>query len=241
MQTDPQTLASRLNAPTSERQAAQTKHNTLLRYLPRLVENLEYSPQQFYATLIANLHARKIPELEEEPVTIHQAGIFSPRRLYLQIRRERLVFEICAAPFGTGFFFSERLYDRRRDARWYHYVILGGLLACTGFLIVRSYGPLKTTLMLSGIILSLWFLMRLSLISSMRFLQDQFFDTPLLGPIYQSLFHPDTYYRQDSNACYAQAVHAAVNQTISDILQATGVHRADSPESEPFAANLTEE
>ena len=101
-----------------EAKAAEAKRNRLLSYWNHLFDKPLCSPSEFYAEVEENLGNRQVPNLEQGQILMHEKNILSRARLYLQMRRERLVFEICAAPFGTGFFVSSRLFDRRRVATW---------------------------------------------------------------------------------------------------------------------------
>src|ERR1041385_5842009 len=71
-------------------------------------EGFNYSPKAFYDELKARLDERKVPDLTQEQIEFAEGGLLSDKRTYLRIQRERLLFDICAAPFGTGFFFSCR-------------------------------------------------------------------------------------------------------------------------------------
>ena len=74
----------------------------------QLLENVNASPSDVYAAVECAVQARKVPGLETTREFWHEGGAISAKREYLRFTRERLVFEICAAPFGTGFFLSFR-------------------------------------------------------------------------------------------------------------------------------------
>lgn len=78
---------------------AKVKDNTQLAYWCKLFDNFNFSPKEFYAMTTKNLEVREIPDLEPQYVMLQQSGVLSAKRLYMQLRRERLVFEICAAPY----------------------------------------------------------------------------------------------------------------------------------------------
>src|SRR5262245_21141810 len=82
----------------------------------KLVENFQTSAQDFYASVERALEQRRIPGLKMARVVWNEGGVLSPRREYLRITGGRYSFDICAAPFGTGFFFSSWLV--RRPASW---------------------------------------------------------------------------------------------------------------------------
>src|SRR5262249_31802493 len=71
-------------------------------------DSFSYSPQEFYNAVEAELSARKIPSIEISRETFAEGGLLSDKRIYLRLLRERLVIYTCAAPFGTGYFFSCR-------------------------------------------------------------------------------------------------------------------------------------
>ncbi|MEK7856133.1 MAG: hypothetical protein AAB288_08585 [Acidobacteriota bacterium] len=74
-----------------------------------LMENFESSPQAFYALVEKMIAKRNIPDAKVKRVEHKQSGFFSAKREYLRISRERTHYEICAAPFGSGFFISVRM------------------------------------------------------------------------------------------------------------------------------------
>jgi hypothetical protein len=73
-----------------------------------LIKNCSVSSKEVYEKVEESIASRQIPGLESSRVFWHEGGALSAKREYLQLARERLVFEICAAPFGTGFFISFR-------------------------------------------------------------------------------------------------------------------------------------
>lgn len=111
---------------------AKVDDNKQLSYWCKLFDNFNFSPKEFYGMLGKNLETRDIPDLEPQYIMMQQSGVLSAKRLYMQLRRERLVFELRAAPFGTGFFVSSRLFDRRREANLFQVAgicFLGMLIA----------------------------------------------------------------------------------------------------------------
>ena len=88
--------------------AEEERRNKLLKYSPELIPNLNYSPKDFYALVMKSVTVREVPAMEPQYLMMSQGGPSTARRLYLQLRRERMFIEICAMQFGTGFFISER-------------------------------------------------------------------------------------------------------------------------------------
>jgi len=56
-----------------------------------------------------------MPNVTLSRVTHSQSGIFSAKREYLRVVRNEYIFDICAAPFGNGFFFSWWFGTRNRS------------------------------------------------------------------------------------------------------------------------------
>jgi hypothetical protein len=69
-------------------------------------ENLQESPQKFYNSLVEAISQRNIPGINISRIDYREGGVFSAKRLYLRVQRKEHIFDICAAPFGSGFFFS---------------------------------------------------------------------------------------------------------------------------------------
>src|SRR5213592_4594932 len=96
-----------------EAKAEAAKRNVQLFYWPKLIERFSYSPQNFYALVMKAASERQVPGFEPRHLMLRQGGPLSPKRMYLQFRRERMFIEICGFQFGTGFFVSERVFERR--------------------------------------------------------------------------------------------------------------------------------
>lgn len=71
-----------------------------------MLEGLSASPREFYQQVAAAIEARKIPDLAVRHILTREAGPASAKRLYLEVRRGRLIFHVCGAPFANGFFTS---------------------------------------------------------------------------------------------------------------------------------------
>lgn len=76
----------------------------------RHIDGLNQSAQALYAAIETAVNARKLPDVKFSRVDYKEGGMFSAKREYMRIRRDDLTFEICGAPFGTGFFVSARMF-----------------------------------------------------------------------------------------------------------------------------------
>ncbi|MHB8522095.1 MAG: hypothetical protein ACYDH9_15225 [Limisphaerales bacterium] len=214
------------------------RQNIMLGYWCKWFRNLSFSGKDFYAMVRKNIHACDLPGLEEGHISLRQSGPFSPARLYLQLRRERLVFEICGAIFGNGFFVSSRLFDRRKEPTWVDYLVLFLIFGFWAQLLLLTKGWVWAVIVTTGIIALLWSLMRLAVLDVVSGL-DRFMSViPFLGPVYDWFFHPDTYYRQDLNNSYREAVHEAVMQAIDEMTSQKGLKPLTLEERRPILRSL---
>ncbi|HUI28928.1 MAG TPA: hypothetical protein VLX91_01835 [Candidatus Acidoferrales bacterium] len=75
-------------------------------------EGFQISVQEFYNAVTELVKAKNIPNLRISRVEQHETAFYSAKREYLRIQRFELLFDICAAPFGPGFFTSWWLGER---------------------------------------------------------------------------------------------------------------------------------
>jgi hypothetical protein len=146
------------------------------------------SPLDFYKEVETAVAARGLPDVTISRVEYRQAGVLSDRREYLRVRRERLVFDICAAPYGKGFFFSWWFLDY--PASWAKaFVILLALLGGLGALLkaltqgLAETGNSHTFLipLLIGV-LGFWFIVQLlGLLVS----EEEVLGMPFIGSLYE--------------------------------------------------------
>jgi hypothetical protein len=169
-----------------------------------LVEHFNVSSKEFYAAVEQELENRKVPGLAMSRVFFAESGFMSANRLYLRMKRERLVFDICAAPFGTSYFFSMRFAELPKSWPWG--TIFASLL--TILTIVRC------CMVLLHIVA--WLLIGFVVLTGLIL-------TILLVWIVSS-FTKDSYYRQDTRLMYLELVNAVVKQKVAETTSAGGFH-----------------
>jgi len=74
-------------------------------------DGLSASSQEFFRSVEEEVKKRNLPDIRVERVDYKEGGIFSAKREYLRIEHREHLFDVCAAPFGTGYFFSWWLGD----------------------------------------------------------------------------------------------------------------------------------
>lgn len=106
------------------------KVSIVLSHWFNLIEGLQGSSQQFYSLLEKAIKNRKIPDLTITRINYKEGGIFSAKREYLRVYRKGHIFDICAAPYGKGYFVSWWLGETPPGGLW-------GLI-----LLIPFWGPL---------------------------------------------------------------------------------------------------
>ena len=71
-----------------------------------LIDNFNYSSNEFYNALGAAILDRKLPDVKFGTVILREGSILSAQRTYLRVQWHGYFFDICGAPFGRGFFVS---------------------------------------------------------------------------------------------------------------------------------------
>src|SRR5262245_48628575 len=78
----------------------------LISHWHHLLDGFRHSPKAFYEGLEKSIKTREIPDSGVSRVEFSEGGMLSAKREYLRVRRREHIFDICAAPFGSGFFVS---------------------------------------------------------------------------------------------------------------------------------------
>jgi hypothetical protein len=117
--------------------ASSASLDTVVSHWSTLLENLHASPLEFYKSVEAAMERRQIPQTKNERVDYKEAGLLSAKREYLQVGREKFIFDICGSPFGTGFFVSWWLAEAKPKLNPFLKVLaLFGMLLLTGLISV---------------------------------------------------------------------------------------------------------
>jgi hypothetical protein len=82
----------------------------LLSHWAQHFDGLDQSTQQFYSQIQQAVQRRKMPDVKFSKVDMKEGGVFSSSREYFRVQRGDLRYDICGAPFGSGFFVSSRLF-----------------------------------------------------------------------------------------------------------------------------------
>jgi hypothetical protein len=204
-----------------------------------LLENFNASPLEFYLAVEAALAKRQVPEASTSRVDYREGGVQTAKREYLRVTRRKLVFDICGAPFGTGFFVSWWLGQARPSlyALWLFLTIIVALIALNLF--ISTFGFFwGVVLFCVAVPAVLWILNTLA--QQGEFSDDVILMIPLVGPLYERLFQPTTYYKIDTMLMFQTAVHAAVLEVIDGMTSAKGVRALSELERKPILRDFAQ-
>jgi len=203
-----------------------------------LVPDFSISTREFYADIEKQLKERQVPGLDIAYVDFAEGGVLSAKREYLRMTRERLVFDICAAPFGTAFFFSCRFAQIPTIIRLWQLlvVIIGTFLATT--LVLRFAGLILGGLLLLAGMGFLIYLLRNAVALGLKDLDATLIKSPVFGPIYENWFRKETYYRHDTRLMYCDTINSVVKAKVEEVTGAKGIKLVRFMEHSPILSEL---
>jgi hypothetical protein len=204
-----------------------------------LVENFQTSPQDFYTAVEKSLQDRKVPGLEAARVEFLEGGLLSAKREYLRLTREHLVFDICAAPFGTSFFFSSRFAELPLQITPDAVMAILFILALMLWAFAHIWGWFWGIVALLVVLLATSSILRNAVSIGLQDLDAWLIKQPGVGGIYELLFRKDTYYRQDTRLMYLETVPAVVKQIVEELTAAKGIKLTRQYEQAPIRGDLS--
>jgi hypothetical protein len=201
-------------------------------------ENFEFSSANFYTSIEQELKSRKVPGLEMSRVEFAEGSLLSDKRVYLRMLRERLVFDVCAAPFGTRYFFSCRMAEIPAVIHlWQLAVVFVGLCIST-WLFWKILGFILGSFLFVIACIFLVYLLRNAVAMGLADLDATLIKSPVLGPIYERWFRKETYYRVDTRLMYLDTVSNVVKKLAEEETVKAGVKLIRQYEQSPILGEL---
>jgi len=71
-----------------------------------LIDDFNFSTEEFYSMFKKELLSQGVSGINTHDVSLHEGNIFSNKRRYVRVKWKDYQYDICAAPFGKGFFIS---------------------------------------------------------------------------------------------------------------------------------------
>ena len=186
-----------------------------------IVSAAEFSlaPGEFYTTVENQLSARKFPSVEISRVEFAEGGLMSDQRLYLRFMRERLAVDVCAAPFGTEYFFACRTTYIPALVRLWHIVVALAFFFAVEALLIKPLGFTFATIA----VVALVGVLQNASSGAMADLDTLLLKIPVVATIYEDWFRVDTYYREDTRALYMQLLPKFIEAMAEDTCAVKGV------------------
>lgn len=203
-----------------------------------LLPNFQASAQEFYGSIEQELKARQVPGLEMSRVEFAEGGLLSAKREYLRMCRERLVFDVCAAPFGTAYFFSCRFAEIPPVIKLWELLVAFFGFCVTYYIFYRVFGFFFGSVLLLVALCGLVYLLRNAIAMGLRDLDATLIKIPVIGPIYEVFFRKETYYRQDTRLMYLETVSTVVRELVEEVAAAKGVRMLQISQYSPVMSEL---
>jgi len=201
-------------------------------------DSFSFPPQEFYAAMEKEMAARKIPSMEISREEFTEGGLLSDKRVYLRLFRERLALYTCAAPFGTGYFFSFRAVYVPALVRLWHIVAVFLFLGVIGSLLVKLLGFTFAIVALVTLLFALAAVFRNATATGVGDLDTLLLKIPIVSPIYENWFREDTFYRIDTRSLYLETLPEIVRRLAEDITAAKGAKLLAQPGGPPLLGEL---
>lgn len=217
----------------------------VIRHWYSLIPDFNTPAHEFYAEIEEDMKNRKVPSLQISRVEFAEGGVLSGKREYLRMTRERLVFDVCAAPFGTSFFFSCRFAEIPAVVSfWELFVLIGAVPVCAAIsfiIFVKIFGVLAPIIWPFAAIMTVFaaiYIMRNPLASGFKDLDATLLRLAVIGPIYEAWIRKETYYRQDTRLMYCDLVDQVVKARVEEVTGAKGVKLLKFNDYNPILADL---
>jgi hypothetical protein len=201
-------------------------------------DGFSFPPQEFYALIDKEMTTRKIPNMEISREDFGEGGLLSDKRMYLRLFRERLALYTCAAPFGTGYFFSFRAVYVPALVRLWHilaFILLFGLI---GSLLVLILGFTFAVLAFVTLMFAVAAVFRNATAAGVGDVDAFLLKIPIVSTVYENWFRDDTYYRIDTRSLYLQQLPEIIRRLAEEITAAKGAKLLDQDGRPPVLREL---
>ncbi len=216
-----------------------------------LIDDFDTSGLEFYKAAEEAVKSREVPEATFSRVEFKEGAALSAKRLYLRIERGNTAFDICAGPFGNGYFFSWWLIRLGPAHPWLWVLAVLGTFFIWSLMLLSSFSQMVTGSLLGQqtgagcffliVLLSFpagVFGLGWSIREGYIFDEEQVLALPVIGWLYERLFSPQTYYRFDTALMFQESVRRAVNEVIDSLLTDQGLRALSEEQKKPTIRDL---
>lgn len=194
---------------------------TVLSHWHHLEDDFATSGESFYQAVEAAVRERQVPDVTFSREEFREFHVATAKRDYLRLKRGLVVFDLCAAPYGTGYFVSWWLVQLGpKHPILYLLAFLLLVMAVPGWLASNMglwglvWYPVLVVLMLAGLV----YLARSGVLGP----EEHIIAIPVAGWVYRTFFKPLTYYSSDTALMFKESVGRAVAEHLSALLEEQG-------------------
>ena len=215
-----------------------SKKAEVLEHWIAFAQGFQLSSSEFYDSVERELKTMEVPGLEMGRVEFAEGSILSDKRTYLRMVRERLVFDVCAAPFGKTYFFSCRFAEIPAVIHLWQLIISLASFSIIVVLTWRFAGLILGSLILLTLLALLIYTLRNAVAMGLRDLDAALIKSPVFGPIYERFFRKETYYRHDTRLMYLEIVSSIVKQLAEEATAQKGFKLVKQYEQSPILGEI---
>jgi hypothetical protein len=210
-----------------------------------LFEDFSTSTQDFYRAVQTAVADRNLPDVRISRVFWSEGGVGSAKREYLRIERQRIVFDICSAPYGKGHFFSWWL--AKIPAKYGLLVVMALLLGFLfGWLLfegmvlqIFGYGCSGAVVSALGFFVGIpaaFLILGVGVERGLIGDEEWVLSIPWVGYLYYVVFNPVSYFRLDTAMMFRDSIRSAVNEVINDLREEKGLRLLGDEDFRPDAS-----
>ena len=182
------------------------KKPEVLAYKYQLIDGMEGSTDELYKTIEDELAEREVPGIAITREEFAEGGLLSARRVYLRMRRERFVFDVCSAPYGKAWFYSYRFAEIPACLMLWELLLTLAVVTGIVFAYTLLFGVLWGGVIISSTLIGLVILLRNPFSLGFVGLDDFLMRLPVFGIVYETFLRKETYYREDSRVMFLKLV-----------------------------------
>lgn len=211
-----------------------SKQADVLSHWYALVPDFKASTQEFYSDIEKEVQTRQVPGLAITRVDFSEGGLLSAKREYLRMTRERLVFDVCASPFGTSFFFSMRFAELPSVVKLWQLLLFFFLLVVSTMFFWNLFGFWTGSFaMLVLLGCGIW-MARNAVAMGMQDLDAALLGVPVFGAIYDRFLRKETYYRIDTRLMFLESIDTIVKMKVDEVTGKNGVNLVSIKQHAPI-------
>lgn len=202
-------------------------------------DKFQASTQDVYRAVEAAVARRQLPDTKASRVVYNESGVLSTGREYLRFERKGQRMDLCAAPFGTGYFFSSWLTEPAPSGLLYLMLFLAislGLLWLIFYSLGFAMGLLASIAIYPLLFYGLGTAVRDGTIPA----EPIVLAMPIIGKLYEVLLQPVTYYRMDTALMFQSTIHSAFLEVIDGLTTAQGIRALSELERTPIMKQFGE-